>query len=82
MNITNTKTITPLINRCYLDYDPGWPTNPSARIDSFKYHIEHTAGLKLDFTPETNKDGRFGYRLDSVEVVDNPKFTMWMLRWA
>lgn len=82
MKTINVDKITPLINRCYLDYDPEWRSEPSAKINGFKYYIERTAGVKLDFAPELNKNGRFGYRLDSVEIVDEPKFTLWMLRWS
>ena len=82
------KTINPnlvnaQINKCFLEYDPGWVSNYRAdqHVHGFKYYIERLAGLKLDFQPET-KDGKYGYRLDAVEIVDEKKYTMFLLKYS
>lgn len=82
------KTISPdlvnnQVNRCFMEYDPEWKYNYNAKdhIHGFKYYIERIAGLKLDFHPETIH-GRYGYRLDSVEIVDETKFLMFQIKYA
>lgn len=77
------KSITDQINRCYLEYDPRWPENlRTETINSFKYYIEHTAGLKLDYRPAINKYGRFGYEIESVEIVDDKKYIMFLVKYS
>lgn len=83
------KTIKPdLINRqlnkCYLEYDPEWTSNPSStKIHGFKYHVESTGGMRLDFEPKIDPHTyKHGYKINQVEIVDDPKFTMWLLRWT
>lgn len=82
------KTVSPnlinkQINKCYLDYDKGWPNvKDQNRVHGFKYHIEQVAGLKLDFVGKIGRDGRFGYELNNVEIIDEPTFTMWLLKWS
>ncbi len=84
MKLINPKTISPLINRCYLEYDPTWVSEPNShRVNSFKYYIERTAGLKLDFEPKIDKlTFKQGYELHSIEVVDDKKYTMFLLRYS
>lgn len=84
MRLIPTKDISPLINKCYLEYDPGWPvTLKEQRINSFKYYIERTAGLKLDFTPKINQmTFKYGYELNQVEVVDDKKYMLFVMRYS
>lgn len=82
MKLIDPKTISIQINKCYLDYDPFYPNDAHNRVPAFKYYLERTGGLKLDFEPKIDPTGRYAYELKQVEVVDEPKFTMWLLRWA
>lgn len=82
MKTINPKIIRDQINKCYVNYDPEWTTTGEIRIGGFKYHIENTAGLKLDVTPSKDRQGRLGYEINQIEIVNEPKFTMWMLKWS
>ena len=72
------------LNNCYDSYDPNWPKNigDANKIAGFKYHLEHTGGLKLDFELDLNRRGKLGYKMNSVEIVDEPTFMLWMLKWS
>jgi hypothetical protein len=82
MKLVSPTVIKNHINKCYANYDPDWPSSGDTRINGFKYHVEHTAGVKLDFTPKQDRYGRNVYEVTQVAVIDDPKFTMWLLRWA
>jgi hypothetical protein len=83
MKLIPTKQISPLINRCYMEYDPNWPTDQNQRISAFKYYIERTAGLKLDFEPKIDQlTFKQGYELHSVEVVDDKKYMLFVMRYS
>lgn len=77
------KLITPAINKCFVEYDSEWAQNWGGRdaVLSFKYYVEHKAGIKLDFVPEI-KTGRYGYRLDGVEIVDEKKFMLFQIKYS
>ena len=77
------KQVSAELNKCFLEYDPDWAMRygEPTTMNSFKYYIERTAGMKLDFSPETKKN-QFGYRLDKVEIVDEKKYTMFILRYS
>ena len=83
MNTIDPKLITPAINKCFLEYDPEWARNWKGKdtVHGFKYYAERIAGLKLDFQPEV-KDGKYGYRLDGVEIVDDKKFMMFQIKYS
>jgi hypothetical protein len=51
------------------------------RVPAFKYYLERTAGLKLDFFPDV-RDGKLGYKIERAEVVDNKKYLMWLIKWS
>ena len=79
MNTINPKSIKEQINKCYAMYDPEWVYRHGNKLkNGFKYHIEMTAGIRIDIQP----NGGGGYKIDTVEIVDEPVFTMWMLRWS
>lgn len=82
MKTINPKTVHTQLTECYMKYDPDWALNGNDRMGGFKYHLEHTAGIRLGLTPDTDKLGRQGYKIDQVEIVDDSKFTMWLLKWA
>ena len=83
MRTVNPNLIKEQINNCYDSYDPSWHTNIGNRdiMNSFKYHLEHTAGVNLNFEVEL-RQGRLGYKINSVEIVDEQAFMVWMLKWA
>jgi hypothetical protein len=83
MNLVNPKAINPQLNKCYMEYDPTWPDDSETRVPAFKYYIERIAGLKLDFTPKVDYNtGRFGYELREVEIIDDRKYTMFLLKYS
>jgi hypothetical protein len=83
MNTISPRQINRQLNNCYESYDPNWAMNigKSNIMNGFKYHLEQSAGLKLDYEVET-KGGKMGYKINSIVIVDDPAFTMWMLRWS
>jgi hypothetical protein len=50
-------------------------------MGSFKWYLERTAGLLLDFTPVT-KGGKFGYQLIQAAVTDEKKYMLFLLKYA
>lgn len=84
MKTIDPKLVSKQLNKCYLEYDPEWRHNfQEERVTGFKYYAERTAGLKLDFIPKIDQlTLKYGYELKQVEIVDEPKFTMWLLRWS
>lgn len=83
MKTISQKEIKHQINNCYDAYDPTWPGNIGNKdtMSGFKYHLEQTAGIELDFELDIRK-GKMGYKINSIEIVDEPAFLMWMLRWS
>jgi hypothetical protein len=83
MKTVNVKEIKEQLNNCYDSWDPNWKQNIGNInfIKAFKYHLEREAGISLDF--EIEMRGRVaGYKINSVEVVDDEAFMLWMLRWS
>lgn len=83
MRIIDAKQIHSQLNKCYLDYDPNWNISfDNSRVDEFKYYLEQKCGLKLNCVPATDNLGRVGFEIKQVEIVNDPKFTMWLVRWT
>jgi len=82
MKTINAGAIKKQLNKCYMDYDPEWTHTGDVRISGFKYHVEHTAGIKLYVVPAKDRMGRLRYEIKQAEIVNDPKFTMWLLRWS
>lgn len=82
MRLIDPKLVNQFLNKCYIEYDPDWPSSGEDRIISFRYYIEQTAGLRLDLCPKQDRYGRHGYEVVQVAVVDEKKYTMFALRWA
>lgn len=84
MRLIPTKTISPLINRCYLDYDPDWPSSlPKQRVFAFRDHVTCTAGLRLEFIPKIQDvSGKFGYELTQAAVVDEKKYMLFLMKYS
>jgi len=78
------KAINKQLNKCYMEYDPEWPHNfQEERVYNFKYYMELKAGLKLDFVPKIDPPTlKYRYEIQQIEVVDEPKYLMWFLRWS
>ncbi len=81
MKLIDHNAINAQINRCYLDFDPDYPANGQDRIGSFKWYLERTAGLLLDFTPVT-RGGKFGYQLIQAAVTDEKKYMLFLLKYT
>lgn len=51
--VVNPKAVTGRLNKCYLDWNPEYPNHIGATMmNSFKYYIERTAGLRVYFVEE------------------------------
>jgi hypothetical protein len=83
MRTINPKEIKNQLNNCFESYEPHWQDDVgSARQrNGFKYYLEYTAGVKLDFETEV-RFNRAGYKINSVEIVDEEAFMLWMLKWS
>ena len=83
MKTVDSKLIQKQMNKCYMEYDPTYPkgVGEPTMMNGFKYYLERTAGIRLEFETEI-KNGKIGYAMTRVEIVDEPKFTMWLLRWT
>jgi hypothetical protein len=83
MKTIDASIIKKQINECYLEYDPEYPKGygEPTMMNGFKYYLERTAGIRLEFVPET-KNFQFGYGMKRVEIVDEKKYVMWLLRWT
>jgi hypothetical protein len=83
MKTIDAKQIHSQLNRCYLDFDPTWRTTlNTSRVDEFKDYLEHKCGLKMVWIPAQDKLGRIGFEIKQVEVINDPKFALWLLRWT
>lgn len=71
------------INKCYLEYDPNYPAcyGEPTMMSGFKYYLERTAGIRLEFESEI-KNGRMGYGMKRVEIVDDKKYMMWTIKYS
>lgn len=83
MRLISSKEIKKQINDCYEQYDPHWEWHIGNAdiIKGFKYYLEREAGLKLDFEVET-RDGIMRYKINSIEVVDEEVYMLWLLTWS
>jgi len=83
MTTINSRSISDQINKCYLEWHPGHPNNVSVDyMNGFKYYVEHVGGLRIYFVEELDSTGRFRFRLDTVEVVDPKKYTMFLIKYS
>jgi hypothetical protein len=81
--IIDYKQIKPQLNKCFEHYDPHWTeeVGTARQRNGFKYYLERTAGVRLDFETEI-RHGQAGYKINKAEVIDESLFLMWMLRWS
>jgi hypothetical protein len=80
MNTIDPKSIKSQLNKCYNQYDPDWLYRAGEKLkNGFKYHIEQTAGIRIDIQPNTTTGG---YKVESIEIINEPLFTLWMLKWS
>lgn len=83
MITVDSKIIEKQINNCYLEYDPNYPAGygePNL-MTGFKYYLERIAGIRMEFEPEA-KNGRTGYCMKRIEVVDEKKYLMWVIKYS
>jgi len=83
MKTIDSEHIKDQINKCYLEWDPDYPDRfgQPTMINGFKYYLERTAGIRLEFEPEM-KNGRMGFGMKRAEIVDDKKYMMFLLRWT
>ena len=84
MKTINSHLIKQQINKCYLEYDPTFPmgyAQPNL-MNGFKYFLERTAGVRLEFEPEVNNKGQVGYGVKRVEILDDKKYMMWLIKYS
>ena len=78
------ETIRCQLNKCYVEFDPDWENAfwNRHRVELFQHYVCENGGLDIVFKGTTDQEGRWAYELISVDVVDEAKFTMWLLRWS
>jgi len=71
------------INNCYLEWDTDYPVKfgEPTMMNGFKYYLERTAGIRLEFEPEI-KNGKMGYGMKRVEIVDDKKYMLWTIKYT
>ena len=84
MRTIDPNTIYKQINRCYMEYDPVWPhsSDMSRRMVSFISYLERTAGITVDISAHHDNQGRNGWEVVGVRVINDSRFTMWLLKWT
>lgn len=83
MITVESKLIQKQINKCYLEWDSDYPANYSQPelMSGFKYYLERTAGIRMEFEPDI-KNGRTGYSMKRIEIVDDKKYLMWTIKYS
>lgn len=83
LNLSQDSLVKMLLN-CMAEFNPDvfQKVLSQSEIASFKYHVERTSGLKLDYYMKEYTQGGFDYELRKVELVDADLFMMWVLRWS
>jgi hypothetical protein len=80
------NTILPQLNLCYINFDKNWDWGISpdeAAVQRFAEHILEDAGLQMIFEfSMVNDVGKYGWKITQLDLVDEQKFTLWMLRWS
>ena len=84
MKTVDSAIIKNQINKCYFDYDPTYPKGYGTpdMMGGFKYFLERIAGVRLEFEPNINSMGQMGYAMKRVEVVDDKKYMMWLIKYS
>lgn len=80
------NAILPQLNHCYVKFDKNWEwgTSPGEdAVTSFVEYIREDAGLQMacEFS-KVNDVGQYGWKITQLDLVDEQKFTLWMLRWS
>lgn len=77
------KQVSAQLNKCYLEWDPNYPAllGEPTMMNGFKYYVERTAGMRLDFTTEI-KNGKIGYKMNRVDIVDEKKFMLFQIQYS
>ena len=83
MKTVDSTLIKRQVNKCYLEYDPNYPTcyGEPTLMNGFKYYLERTAGIRLEFEP-IMKNGQMGYSMKRVEIVDDKKYMLWTIKYS
>lgn len=89
MKYIDAESIKEPLNKCYDNFDPNWQRNHrlNAEIDTsenprgFKKYLERDAGIILNFQVKQGKTGGF-YSIDSIQLINEQQYTMWLLKWA
>lgn len=83
MRTIESKQISAQLNKCYLEWDTDYPARigEPTMMNGFKYYIERTAGIRLDFTSEI-RNGKIGYKMSRVDVIDEKKFMLFQVKYT
>lgn len=83
LNYAEKESAVNMINRYYLD-QALWPLpiGQAALMDGFRYKLEIEAGVAIQMSPSVNKLGQYGFSIDSVEIVDEKLWLMFVLKWS
>lgn len=85
MNIDK-NAIIPQLNLCYVNFDKNWEWGElpnEISVHRFVEYILEDAGLQMKIElSKVNDVGRYGWKITHLDLVDEQKFTLWMLRWS
>ncbi len=85
MNIEK-DSIIPQLNRCYIKFDQDWEwgTTPNeAVVQKFVEHIREEAGIDMYvWRGIVNDMEQYGWKINAIELIDEQKFMLWMLKWS
>jgi len=51
-------------------------------IDSHLYQLEKKYGLKINLVHTTDPNGRLAYEIKDYQILDEKKFTIFLLKWS
>ena len=68
-----------MLNAAYVAYRGA---STEDLVLGFSRYILQAYGIDLRFIPRTNDQGQLAYELTSAYIVDEPKYTWFLLKWG
>lgn len=87
MILLNPDDVKDQLNNCYNDYNPKWKQNLNQLLedrDGFKDYLKRTAGIQMDYyvAKSDNALREHYYKINSMYVIDEQLYTLWLIKWA
>ena len=80
IEVKNSVRFSHALNKAYMNHCPGWPTVDNTR-QFYTYAREHY-GIDVEFKPAINEKNSFCYKVNGITVIDERKYTLFLLKWA